>query len=104
MLMSNDVTGKSNVMVHQSIVRDQQCFFFSRNIGKVTPKIIYIHYLSKYFPDQSVQKTFYLILKKEALVTNTVRTYEPSRADTIDHIYMLMWQIYNRNLMVLHNT
>ena len=44
-----------------------QCFFFSRNIGKVTPKMIYFYYLKKYFPDQSIQKTLYLILKTAAL-------------------------------------
>ena len=42
--------------------------FFSRNIGKVTPKIMYFHYLEKYFLDQSIQKLFNLILKTEALV------------------------------------
>ena len=47
--------------------KEDQCFFFSRDIAKVTPKIIYFYYLIKYFPDQSIQKTFYLILKKEAL-------------------------------------
>ena len=47
--------------------RSNQCFLFSRIIGSVTPKINYLHYL-KYFPDQSIQKTFCLILKKEALV------------------------------------
>ena len=46
---------------------DEQWFFFSRNIGHLTPKMIYFHYLIKCFPDQSIQKTFYLILKKEAL-------------------------------------
>ena len=30
-------------------------------------KLMYFYYLIKYFPDQSIQKTFYLILKKEAL-------------------------------------
>ena len=50
-----------------------QCFFSSRNIGQVTPKIIYFHYLIKYFLDQSIQKIFYLILKKETLLhTSTV--------------------------------
>ena len=32
----------------------QQCFFSSRNIGYVTPKNIYFHYLIKYFLDQSI--------------------------------------------------
>ena len=43
-----------------------QCFLFSRIIGQLTPKIIYFYYLKKYFLDQSIQKIFYLILKKEA--------------------------------------
>ena len=46
----------------------EQWFFFSRNIGQVTPKIIYFHYLKNSFLDQSIQKIFYLILKTEALV------------------------------------
>ena len=45
-----------------------QCFFLSRNIGWLTPKSGCLHYLGKYFPDQSIQKTFYFILKTEALV------------------------------------
>ena len=57
---------------HSRLLRNRwwskQCFFFSRNVGQVTPKIIYFHYLIKYFPDQSIQKTFYLILRKEALI------------------------------------
>ena len=32
------------------------CFFFSRSIGQVTPKIIHFYYLKKYFLDQSIQK------------------------------------------------
>ena len=44
-----------------------QCFFFSRNIGQLTLKTIYFYYLKKLFLDQSIQKSFYLILKKEAL-------------------------------------
>ena len=47
--------------------RAWQCFFFSRNVGSVAPKIIYFHSLIKYYPDQSIQKTM-LILNKEALV------------------------------------
>ena len=49
-----------------------QCFFFSRNIGEVTLKIIYFHYLKKCFLDQSIQKIFYLILKTEALLGGSV--------------------------------
>ena len=44
-----------------------QCFLFSRNIGSVTPNIIYFKYLTKTFLDQSIPKIVYLILKKEAL-------------------------------------
>ena len=32
-----------------------QCFVYSRNIGYLTPKIIHLHYLNKYFLDQSIQ-------------------------------------------------
>ena len=47
-----------------------QYFLFSRIIGLVTPKINYFYYLKKYFLDQSIQKIFYSILKKEALVSS----------------------------------
>ena len=46
----------------------QHCFFFSRNIGYVTLKIIYFHYLKKYLLDLSIQKKSNLILKTEALL------------------------------------
>ena len=42
---------------------------FSRNIGLVTPKIIYFYYQKIYFQDKSIQKKIYLILKKTSLVT-----------------------------------
>ena len=44
-----------------------------RNIGQVTPKGIYLHYLEQYFPDQSIQKTINLISKTEALDTRISR-------------------------------
>ena len=47
--------------------RPNQCFFFSRNIGELTPKNFYFHYLKKSFLDESIQKILDLILKKEAL-------------------------------------
>ena len=59
----------------------EQCFFFSRNIGKVTPKMIYLDYLKKYFPDQSIQKTFYLILKTAALVWKVERIFKKKKLD-----------------------
>ena len=48
--------------------RRLQCFYFSRNIGYFTPKIIYFHYLKESFLDQSLQKMCCLILKTAALV------------------------------------
>ena len=39
---------------------------FSRNIGYFTPKTIYFYYLKKNL-DQSIQNTFYFVLKTEAL-------------------------------------
>ena len=50
------------------IMPARQCFLFSRIIGQLTPKIIYFYYLKKYFLDQSIQKIFHLILKKEPLL------------------------------------
>ena len=50
-----------------------QWLLFSRNIGYLTLKIIYLHYLKKSFLDQSIQKIVYLILKKEALALHLVR-------------------------------
>ena len=46
----------------------QQYFFFGRNIGKVTPKISYFHYLKKSVLNPCIKKTFYFILKTEALL------------------------------------
>ena len=43
-----------------------QCFIFIRNIGYLTPKIIYFHYL--FFIFLKYPKIHFLILKKEALV------------------------------------
>ena len=53
----------------ESCNKRTQCFFFGRNIGWVTPKTIYFHYLKKYFLDQNIQKIikFNLIYKAEAL-------------------------------------
>ena len=48
-----------------------QCFLFSRNIGQLTLKIIYFHYLKESFLDQSIQGIFYLILKEEALCSSS---------------------------------
>ena len=45
----------------------EQCVFFSRNIGWLTLKIFYLHYSKEFFLEKSIQKTFYLIWKKEAL-------------------------------------
>ena len=50
-----------------------QWLFFGRNIGQLTPKIIYFHYLRKFFLDQSIQQIFYLILKTEALMSGHVK-------------------------------
>ena len=40
---------------------------FLAEISVSSPQKLLFHYLKKYFLDQSIQKTFYLILKKEAL-------------------------------------
>ena len=53
-----------------------QWFFFSRNIGQLTPKIIYFHYLKKSFLDQSIQKKINLILKTEALLHTLESLYK----------------------------
>ena len=50
-----------------------QCFLYSRIIGSVTPKIYDFHYLKQSFLDQSIRKIFYLISKKEAMVTTACR-------------------------------
>ena len=71
-----DVSSKKGLLLwcnglHKWEVRPYQCFVFSRNNGQVTPKNIYFYDLMKYFPDQNIRKTFYLSLKKEALVRTT---------------------------------
>ena len=45
----------------------RQCFFFSRNIGLVTPGIMYLYYQKKYFLDQRIQRIHFLVLRQEAL-------------------------------------
>ena len=42
---------------------------FIRNIGFVTPKIIYFHDVKKYFLDQSIQAIICLNMNTEALLT-----------------------------------
>ena len=63
---SRSHVGEAQANSMQASSRNQY-FFFSRNIGYVTPKIMYFYYLKKYLLDQSVQKIIYLILKTEAL-------------------------------------
>ena len=61
--LASSQTGALSSALHSGM----QCFFFSQNIGYVTPKISYFHYLQKYFLAQSIRKILYLILKKDAL-------------------------------------
>ena len=42
--------------VCSEIMCGSQCFYFSRNIGQVTPNTVCFYYRKKYFPDQSIQK------------------------------------------------
>ena len=44
---------------NMSATAEFQCFLFSRNIGYVTPKIIYFYDLKTFFLDQSIQKTIF---------------------------------------------
>ena len=73
-----------------------QYFFLRRNIGEVTPKVVFFHYLTKYFPDQSIQNTFHLILKTEALVvvSNSIDSVESYRT-------FLTREIQNQNILLL---
>ena len=69
--------GLMQIQVHLSPVICQ-CFFFSRNIGQVTLKIIYIRYLIKYFPDESIQKNILFNFEKRntgihTYLANTLR-------------------------------
>ena len=59
-----------------------QWFFFSRNIGYLTPEIIHFHYLQINFLDQSIQKTICLILKVEALFVTIFLTKAPNNSAT----------------------
>ena len=49
-----------------------QCFFFSRNIGDVTPKIIYFHYLKNHFLDQSTPKNSLLKFENKSTGVGTL--------------------------------
>ena len=67
-----------------------QCFSFSRNIGQVTLKISDFYYLKKSFLDQSIQKIFYLILKKEALAgCRSTFTITSARVDSNRCIWLV---------------
>ena len=44
----------------------QQCFFFGRKFGQVTPKNIYFHYLKTKIPDQSIQKITLFYFEKKS--------------------------------------
>ena len=56
---------KSHDMISScSCMHCDQCLFCSRNIAQVTPKIIYFHYLIKFFPDQSIQKNIFNFEKR----------------------------------------
>ena len=52
---------------------NSQWFCFSWNIGQVTSKFFYFHYLDKCVPDQCVHKIVYLVLKTGALVNPRLR-------------------------------
>ena len=54
--------------------------FFSRNVGQITPQIIYLDNL-KYFLDQSIQEKFYLILNTEALTVWISDRYDSRSGD-----------------------
>ena len=64
-------------ITHDLSPHPKQCFFFSRNISFVTPKIVYFHYLKKSILDESIQKRFYVILKTEALIPRMLKNVEP---------------------------
>ena len=63
-----DVTTENEVQWRAYTSCSHQCFLFSRNIGKLTPKLVYFYYLKKNILDHSIQQIFCLILKKDALV------------------------------------
>ena len=55
-------------------------------LAKVTPKNIYFYYIKKYFLDQSIQKTFNLILKNKSLHYRRIRSGESSLASFFERI------------------
>ena len=79
------------IMIKEAESWRNQCFFFSRNIGQLTPKIIYFYYLKKYFLAQSNQYIFYLILKKEALISTFRVGVEFMN---VEHDFYSLWEVY----------
>ena len=73
-----------------------QCFFFSRKISSVTPKVvIHFHYLKKYFLDQSIQKNIPFHCKTEALVPTIHQCFCSSRyigqvSPNVFHLFLKM--------------
>ena len=58
-----------------------QWLFFGRNIGLLTPKIIYFHYLIKYCLDQSIQKNILFNFEKRCTECSYVVAVLRSKLD-----------------------
>ena len=74
---------------HQLAIPDQ-CFLFSRDIGQLTPKIIYFHYLKKSFLNQSIQKNVLFNFEKGS----TVPDYAGLRKNCIEVSHDAPWSGY----------
>lgn len=61
--------------LHTEQIVEKQWFLFSCNIGQVSSKIIYFHYLKKSILDQVSLKNTYLVLKKGALQSTGTCSY-----------------------------
>ena len=66
-------------MVASAVASCSQCFLSSQIIGYVTPQIYCFHHLKKCFLDQSIQKTFNVLWKKESLL-ESLHVYQPQEA------------------------
>ena len=92
-----------DVVLHTSRF-SEQCFFNSRNVGLVTPKIIYLCHLKNLFWIKVSKKKINLILKTEALsvsiLKNTKYTYLVESLSYTSpfttHLYLLAL-VYSRN-------
>ena len=90
--------------INPSTLSHCQCFFFSGNIGHVTPNFSYFHYLKIHFWDVNIQKTCFFHFEKKALVTlQTFRLCILQRVILFSNSTQLLPGYFVPTKMIVHN-